>query len=247
MTLGVTAAAIWAAVLVPRVTIQWAEQWYGATLAGRVRIWWGVTWRVLAASLIAAVICTPPEFVALSLKTAFAGSTLGIVGSALSLALGVLNIGVSIVAAGWAMSKVAVEQIARGEADVGDVPLGAASDLPPAAAPERGLAAVAAAEAEPPSPSFSAGSIAAALLEPARVERRAPAATPTPAVGTTAPHPAPAGAPALVTGTSPAVAPHPAPSGERRQCPKCGLSETERGSVIGWYCKVCGWRETRSR
>lgn len=32
--------------------------------------------------------------------------------------------------------------------------------------------------------------------------------------------------------------------GERMQCPKCGLNETERGAVIGWYCKVCGWRES---
>ena len=31
----------------------------------------------------------------------------------------------------------------------------------------------------------------------------------------------------------------------KRQCPKCGLYETERGSVIGWYCRVCGWREAR--
>lgn len=35
-------------------------------------------------------------------------------------------------------------------------------------------------------------------------------------------------------------------AGERKQCPKCGLSETERGSVIGWYCTVCGWRESRA-
>ena len=227
ITLGVTAAAIWAAVLVPRVTIQWAEQWYGATLSGRLRIWWGVTWRVLVVSLVAAVICTPPEFVALSLKTAFPGSTLGMVGSGLSLTLGVLNIGVSIVAAGWAMSKVAVEQIARGEASVGDVPLAAASDPLPPASPERGFAPVATAGSAPSSPSFSAGSVAAALVEPARVERRAPAAAPTLAADT------------------PAAAPHPAPAGERRQCPKCGLHETERGSVIGWYCKVCGWREAR--
>jgi hypothetical protein len=34
-------------------------------------------------------------------------------------------------------------------------------------------------------------------------------------------------------------------TGGKRQCPKCGLYETERGSVIGWYCKVCGWREAR--
>jgi hypothetical protein len=47
------------------------------------------------------------------------------------------------------------------------------------------------------------------------------------------------------------VAPRAAPpaptaaSGERRQCPKCGLRETERGQVIGWHCTVCGWREAR--
>jgi hypothetical protein len=35
------------------------------------------------------------------------------------------------------------------------------------------------------------------------------------------------------------------PAGERLQCPKCGLRETERGQVIGWHCKVCGWRERR--
>jgi ribosomal protein L37AE/L43A len=40
--------------------------------------------------------------------------------------------------------------------------------------------------------------------------------------------------------------PPPATSADgKRQCPKCGLYETERGSVIGWYCKVCGWREGR--
>jgi hypothetical protein len=32
---------------------------------------------------------------------------------------------------------------------------------------------------------------------------------------------------------------------ERLQCPKCGLRETERGQVIGWHCKICGWREPR--
>lgn len=32
---------------------------------------------------------------------------------------------------------------------------------------------------------------------------------------------------------------------ESKRCPKCGLSETELGAVIGWYCKVCGWRESR--
>jgi hypothetical protein len=43
----------------------------------------------------------------------------------------------------------------------------------------------------------------------------------------------------------PAPAPVAAAPGERLQCPKCGLRETERGQVIGWHCKVCGWRESR--
>lgn len=33
--------------------------------------------------------------------------------------------------------------------------------------------------------------------------------------------------------------------GEAPQCPKCGLRETQRGQVIGWHCRVCGWRESR--
>lgn len=33
--------------------------------------------------------------------------------------------------------------------------------------------------------------------------------------------------------------------GQTRQCPKCGQSDTELGSIIGWYCRICGWRESR--
>jgi hypothetical protein len=36
----------------------------------------------------------------------------------------------------------------------------------------------------------------------------------------------------------------PAPGGAV-QCPKCGLYETELGTVIGRYCKICGWRESQ--
>jgi len=45
----------------------------------------------------------------------------------------------------------------------------------------------------------------------------------------------------------PAPAPRPTAAADRPQCPKCSLYETERGTVIGWYCKVCGWREGKSR
>jgi hypothetical protein len=51
--------------------------------------------------------------------------------------------------------------------------------------------------------------------------------------------PAPAATP---TAAAPVAATAP---GEPLQCPKCGLRETERGRVIGWHCKVCGWREAR--
>lgn len=51
-------------------------------------------------------------------------------------------------------------------------------------------------------------------------------------------------APPVATPARPRAAPPLAP-GERRQCPKCGQSETELGSVIGWYCRICGWREAR--
>ena len=43
-----------------------------------------------------------------------------------------------------------------------------------------------------------------------------------------------------------ATATRPPAAGVARQCPKCGLRETERGSVIGWYCRICGWRERRA-
>ena len=56
--------------------------------------------------------------------------------------------------------------------------------------------------------------------------------------------PAPAPRPAPRAAPAPAAPPVVSAEG-KRQCPKCGLYETERGSVIGWYCKVCGWREAR--
>jgi hypothetical protein len=49
----------------------------------------------------------------------------------------------------------------------------------------------------------------------------------------------------LVAVSAPARAPRAAAPGERMQCPKCRLQETERGSAIGWCCTVCGWRELK--
>ena len=82
-------------------------------------------------------------------------------------------------------------------------------------------------------------------------EPRPPAVVDEPvAVGILAPAVTPVAVPAVAGGTSTglslAAAPGrvAAPAG-KRQCPKCGLHETERGSVVGWYCTVCGWRESR--
>jgi hypothetical protein len=202
---GLLAVSIWAMVLVPRLTIQWAEQWYGATLTGQVRIWWGVVWRVFVASLVAAVIFTPPQFVATSLSTSFTGAALGMVGGLLTVLLALANAIVSLLATGWGMSKVAVAQIATLEAITGLAAPGVFSSAP--------------------EPLPVAASVAAAPV----VAAAAPAAAAAP--------------------TATAVAPAPASraAGGTRQCPKCGLHETERGTVIGWYCRVCGWREGRGR
>lgn len=191
ISLGILAATIWGAVLVPRLASQWTEARYGYALSGPLAVWWGITWRVLVASLVAGVIVAPLDVVAASLTKSFAGSALGLVGQLLRVLLGLANFVVTMLATGWAMSRLAAAQI---------------SGLP----------------------------VIAAGIEPAR------SAPPTLAVAT---------APAMAAPVS-AMAPAPAAPGAsrtegKRQCPKCGLYETERGAVIGWYCKVCGWREAR--
>jgi hypothetical protein len=219
--LGIAALVVWTMVLIPRITIQWAEQWYGVTLTGRLRIWWGVIWRTFVASLVAAVVLTPPNFVAMSLSAAFKDSALGLLGGALTVLLGLVNTVVSILADGWAMSKVAVGQIAAGTAVVTALP---ETVEPIAPAPPLD-------EPEP-----------VAATEPVAVAASvAPRPAPVPAV-VTPPAAPPASSPAATV-----AAPRPAVAPDRRQCPKCSLYETERGSVIGWYCKVCGWRESKSR
>jgi hypothetical protein len=203
MTLGLCAAALWAIVLIPQLASRWAVATHGYPLTGAVRVWWGIAWRVFVASLVAAVILTPPNFVAMSLSTAFANSALGAIGGLLTVLLGIVNFGVSILATGWAMSRVAAMQL---------------SGLPLTPAPSMVA----------PSP--------VTLPEPLEVATSAsvPTLASTP---TLAP-------PAVVT------APHatraPAAAEGKRQCPKCSLYETELGSVIGWYCTVCGWRESRA-
>ena len=198
MGLGFIAGAVWSIVLIPKLTSQWAQEHYGYPLENPTKVWWGITWRGLVVSLVAAVIMAVPNVVALSLKTAYAGSLLGGIGALVIWLLNVANVAVSILATGWAMSKVVAEQLGGLE------PVPRVAVAPPA--------------------------VGMAPLEP-----DPPAAEPE---AMAAPSPAPRAA------AAPSAARVMSAEG-KRQCPKCGLYETERGSVIGWYCKVCGWREAR--
>ena len=199
MGLGFCVGAAWSLYLLPKLTSQWAQERYGSPLENPVKVWWGITWRGLVVSLVAAVIMAVPNVVALSLKTAYSGSVLGGIAGLILWLLSVANVVVSVMATGWAMSKVTAEQLS------GRTPMMGATSA----------------------------SYAAAAIAPIEVD--APVADP---VVASAPRPAPR---AAVAPSAPAAA-----SAEgKRQCPKCGLYETERGSVIGWYCKVCGWREAR--
>jgi hypothetical protein len=214
MTLGFVAAAIWGAVLVPQLTSRWTQARYGYALSGLFGVWWGITWRIVVAALVAAVIFTPLNFVAVSLSTAFKGSALGGLGQLLTLLLGLANFVITVLATGWAMSKVAEAQL---------------SGMPVVPAP------------------FEPAPI---VREPVAVATPvAVVATPVGAAAPIAPAPvvAPIAAPVAVSATIPA-APVPSTASRtdgKRQCPKCGLYETERGAVIGWYCTICGWRESR--
>lgn len=75
---------------------------------------------------------------------------------------------------------------------------------------------------------------------PAPALRAAPRPAPRPPVTA-----APLAAIPTAMATPPAAAAVAAAPDDRVPCPKCGLRETERGQVIGWHCKVCGWREGR--
>jgi len=203
-----------------------------------------VAWRVFVAAFIGAVICTPPEFVALSLMTAFAGSALGMIGGLLSLALAVANFGVSVVAAGWAMSKVAAAQIETGVAEAPDVtlPIEPGPLASPSLEPEplQRIEAEMPAPVAPPAPVVRAVTVATTApgIAAAPIAAAAPVVAAPPVVAAAAP---------AARSAPPAPAPRPAVAADRPQCPKCSLYETERGTVIGWYCKVCGWREGKSR
>jgi hypothetical protein len=214
--LGLCAASIWAALLIPRLASQWAVVSYGYPLTGQVRVWWAIVWRVTVVAFAAAVILTPPNFVALSLSTAYKGSVLGAFGKLLTTVLGLANFAVYVLATGWAMSRVTAMQL---------------SGLPISLLPLEPEPIVSEPTVSFETPATVAASAPLTIVAP--VAPSAPMASPVPVAAPVAPAlaPPPARGQVAVEG--------------KRQCPKCGLYETERGSVIGWYCTVCGWRETR--
>ncbi len=221
MAIGLIAGVVWAAVLIPRLTSQWSEMHYGFPLTGGASVWWNVSWRAGVASFIAAIVLTPPQMVATSLTATFKGSALGGLGSLLTALLGVANFAVTLLASGWAMSRVALAQ-------AGDfferIPATSPSPLGPMVS-------------EP-------------TLEPEMATAGAPIAPEPPAAAAHAPMPEVAAPAASVAAPEMAAPPAPAAVANashegKRQCPKCSLYETELGKVIGWYCRICGWRESR--
>lgn len=222
MAIGIIVAVVWAAVLIPRLASQWSEAHYGFPLIGGGSVCWGISWRSLVASFVAAVVLTPPQMVATSLKAAFPGSALGGLGALLTALFGLVNFAVMLLSTGWAMSRVALEQ---GEGFFDAIPTPASPLGPTVSEPTL-----------EPSPAAAVSSAPVAVAEPVRASGRVAMANRVAvAEPMSAPRPAAPAAPAVATASNEG----------KRQCPKCSLYETELGKVIGWYCRVCGWRESR--
>ena len=222
MAIGIIVAIVWAAVLIPRLASQWSEATYGYPLTGGGSVWWNISWRSLVASMVAAVVLTPPQMVATSLTASFKGSALGGLGALLTTLISLANFAVTLLATGWAMSRVALAQ----SGDFFDRVPAPISPLGPT---------VTAPTLEPgPVDTFSAAPVA--VVEPVTAAARVTMSDRV-AVAEPIAVPRPAASPAPVMAT--------ANQDGKRQCPKCSLYETEQGKVIGWYCRVCGWRESR--
>jgi hypothetical protein len=208
-------------VLIPRLASQWSEATYGYPLTSASSVWWNITWRSMVASMVAAVVLTPPQMVATSLTASFKGSALGGLGALLTALLSLANFAVTLLATGWAMSRVALAQSGDffDRVPVPISPLGP-TVTEPTVEPVVAVSAAPVAVAEPAVAAAARVTMAdrVAVAEPMAAPR--PAAPPAPAVATAA-------------------------NDGKRQCPKCSLYETEQGKVIGWYCRVCGWRESR--
>jgi hypothetical protein len=220
IVIGVFVGGVWAAVLVPRLASQWSQEYYGYPLTGGFRLWWSLVWRIWVASFVAAIVLTPPQMVATSLTASFKGSALGGLGGLLTVLLGLANIAVTLLSTGWAMSRVALAQSGDYFARLPTAPLSPLGPLVSEPTLEPAMAA------------------ASAPIEPVDEPQPAVARAPIPERA------APIAAPSLAAPRAPAAVASASNEG-KRQCPKCSLYETELGTVIGWYCRICGWRETR--
>src|SRR4030095_13414982 len=61
IAIRIIVAVVWDAVLIPRLASQWSEATYGYPLTGAGSVWWNITWRSMVASIVAAVVLTPPQ------------------------------------------------------------------------------------------------------------------------------------------------------------------------------------------
>jgi len=227
MAIGLIVGVVWAAVLIPRLTSQWSEAHYGFPLTGGTSVWWNVSWRAAVASFIAAIVLTPPQMVATSLSATFKGSALGGLGALLTALIGVVNFAVTLLSTGWAMSRVALAQ----SGDFFDRVPAMPSPLGPTVSEptlEPAMAMASAPLALDPEPQSAVAR--APMTGRAPMTERVAAATPVAAHSLAA---------------RPVAAAVATASHEGKQCPKCSLYETELGKVIGWYCRICGWRESR--
>jgi len=210
--------------LTTRITRAWAQKTWGRTFQDGV--WWAITWRVSLVSLLAAVIGQGFNVAINALTSDTAGVGSNLLGLFLTLVVSALNIVVTLLSYGWAMARVAasriggigvVTSVVAGLNPLGYAPTTGPQYTAPRPAPVTPVTPI----RTPPMPSAAGPVVTPAAAAPVMA---APVPTPPP------PQPRP-----------------PSGAGQgRRQCPKCSLYETEKGTVLGWYCKVCGWSESRA-
>ena len=216
--LGLLGGFIASIPLTSKIARSWAQQTWGRTFVEGV--WRAMIVRVILVNILSSIVGKGANVAldALTADTASLGASLA--GLFLSLVVLALNIVVSLLSYGWAMSHAVVNKLAGVGAATAVIaglnPLGYA----PTAGPQY---------TAPPRPA------------PVRPMPTAPMSG----------APAPVVTPPVMTPRAPMPPPPPSSSGGvaqagRRQCPKCDLYETEKGTVLGWYCKVCGWSESRA-
>ena len=201
-----------------RVAAAWTRREYGRPLPAGV--WWSVSWRVLLVSVPLSLLLTPLGL--FSEGPLFVSGVLDLVFPVIGLLLAAFYVVGTLQSYGWALSTAVADRFSAAGLDTEPDLLSEPARRDPAPARER----PAVPRLANPAPARPAAPSAAA----------APAPRPAPARAAAAPGRRVPGRARSATATAAAAS---------TRCPKCGLQETERGSVIGWYCRVCGWREKR--